>query len=84
MCATIQSQDSEMLRAYLSAHDEPCPACGHNVRGVTSGRCPECGRSLSIGIRASSMGFARRWGLLLLVFMWLLVAANAYVIGGLP
>lgn len=33
-------------------HDLYCQQCGYNLRGLTSERCPECGRSLE-GLRAT-------------------------------
>jgi hypothetical protein len=36
----IRSEISRILHA-LESH---CIGCGHNLQGITSGRCPECGR----------------------------------------
>jgi hypothetical protein len=31
---------------HLADHDEPCPRCGYNLRGLIVRRCPECGSRL--------------------------------------
>lgn len=31
------------LRQYLAERDVPCPKCKHNLRGLRSANCPECG-----------------------------------------
>ena len=36
------------LTAYLAGRDEPCPACGYNLRDLTGGRCPECGDAVAL------------------------------------
>ena len=36
----------QKLAAYLAERDVACPGCGYNLRGVTGGVCPECGREL--------------------------------------
>lgn len=41
---------AEMLRAFLAEHDEPCPGCGYNLRGLIGERCPECGEGLRIAV----------------------------------
>lgn len=38
------------LAAYLAERDEPCPACGYNLRGLTGEACPECGESLRLRV----------------------------------
>lgn len=32
-----------VLRGWLAGRDEPCPACGYNLRGTDGRACPECG-----------------------------------------
>jgi len=39
-----------MLRAFLAEHDEPCPGCGYNLRGLTGEACPECGEELRLRV----------------------------------
>jgi len=39
------------LAAFLAERDAPCPGCGYNLRGLTTGRCPECDRELTLEIR---------------------------------
>jgi hypothetical protein len=39
-----------MLQRFLSEHDAPCPACGYNLRGLTSASCPECNSELILRI----------------------------------
>ena len=67
--------DQDLLRSFLAEHDADCPCCGYNLRAVESGACPECGQNLDLGVtEGGPTGFGRRWGLLLLVFAWLLLA----------
>ena len=40
----------EALVDYLSDRDAACPLCQYNLRGLTSSRCPECGRALQLTI----------------------------------
>lgn len=67
------------LIAFLSDRDEPCPACGYNLRGVEASQCPECGGPLRLSLaRRQRLG---GWApLLLLVFGWLFLAGgmNSY------
>ena len=37
-----------ILRTFLAEHDEPCPACGYNLRGLRGEACPECGETLRL------------------------------------
>ncbi len=45
------SDDQAQLRDYLATRDVPCPACGYNLRGLTSGRCPECNLEVVLTVR---------------------------------
>ena len=38
------------LRAYLAEHDEQCPLCEYNLRGLTGTVCPECGEPLRLRV----------------------------------
>src|SRR6267154_1944148 len=40
----------EQLRLYLAEHDEPCPGCAYNLRGLTGTRCPECNQELAMRV----------------------------------
>lgn len=31
---------------FIAAHDFPCPGCGYNLRGLSTGVCPECGAAV--------------------------------------
>jgi predicted RNA-binding Zn-ribbon protein involved in translation (DUF1610 family) len=42
--------DEQLLASYLAHRDVPCTSCGYNLRGITSGTCPECGRPIVINI----------------------------------
>ncbi|MGB7160813.1 MAG: hypothetical protein WBD40_22300 [Tepidisphaeraceae bacterium] len=45
-----ESSDEAVLLDYLRARDVACPLCGYNLRGLTAGRCPECGRELQLSV----------------------------------
>jgi len=38
--------DAELLLRHLANEDSPCPACGYNLRDLTTSVCPECGKPL--------------------------------------
>jgi len=48
-----------LLVTCLLEHDAPCPACGYNLRGLSSPSCPECRRelALTIGIARQPLGW---------------------------
>lgn len=46
----IAAADEQQLIAYLQTHDEPCPLCRYNLRGLLTPRCPECGNALRLGV----------------------------------
>ena len=69
--------DQDLLQTYLAGHDERCPACHYNLRGTAGPNCPECGRTLALGVREAG-GLARRRGLLLVTFGWPLVAGSIH------
>lgn len=59
---------SEALAAALADRDQPCHACGHNLRGVREVVCPECGTVIAAPIpgrapaaRAVAPGWVRWW-----------------------
>ena len=41
----------DLLIRFLSSEDADCPVCGYGLRGLTSGRCPECGVPVELAIR---------------------------------
>jgi hypothetical protein len=71
--------DPELFR-FIRDRDVDCPGCGYNLRSLTSGRCPECGEELTLGLQlveprqaapiAGLIGLASGLGLagLLLIF----------------
>ncbi len=44
------SDEQQFLQAFLAERDQPCPACGYNLRNLPSSRCPECGEELRVTI----------------------------------
>ena len=40
--------NAEELRLYLADRDAPCPGCEYNLRSLSTERCPECGRGLTL------------------------------------
>lgn len=64
--------DVRLLTEYLATRNAKCPLCGYNLRGLTSPRCPECGRRLrlSIGLTEPYLG------------AWVLLAAATCAAGG--
>jgi len=43
-------EDPAFLRSVLDTTDVPCPACGYNLRGLTTPVCPECNLRLVLRI----------------------------------
>lgn len=54
------ASDVEALVGFLRDRDAWCPACRYNLRGLTSPRCPECGRELRLSVGATEP-FLRAW-----------------------
>ncbi len=49
------SEDApNLLRAFLTGRDTPCPFCSYNLRDLTGDVCPECGESLVLVVRPAS------------------------------
>ena len=44
------ADEARLLAGFLSTRDVKCPLCGYNLRGLTSGRCPECGEALRLQV----------------------------------
>lgn len=49
--------DDEALIAWLADHDELCPACRYELRGLATTRCPECDSRLSLGVSSPDIRF---------------------------
>lgn len=64
-----------LLNQYLTGRDAACPNCRYNLRDLANGHCPECGEAITLHLQTSGP-FARRGTLVLLVFLWLLVASG--------
>jgi len=46
------SEDApNLLRAFLTGRDAPCPFCQYNLRDLTGDVCPECGERLILAVR---------------------------------
>ena len=77
------ASDVEALVGFLRDRDAWCPACRYNLRGLTSPRCPECGRELRLSVGAIEP-FLRAWITLVVaacsaagvgvLFGWLVIA----------
>jgi hypothetical protein len=65
----------DQLRDYLAAHDEPCPHCGYNLRGVEDPRCPECGQALRLAVQGAKARSGYLW-FLLLALGWVFLASG--------
>lgn len=58
--------DADQLKAYLAGRDVPCPACGYNLRGVTTSACPECSAALTLELKGVHERINRATGFALL------------------
>ena len=47
-CRPTYDSLMDPLESYLATHDEPCPKCGYNLRGLRGGTCPECGTRIDL------------------------------------
>jgi hypothetical protein len=52
--------DVQALIEFLRDRDAWCPACRYNLRGLTTPRCPECGRELRLSVGVTEP-FLRAW-----------------------
>jgi uncharacterized paraquat-inducible protein A len=41
-----------LLASHLADRDQPCPACGYNLRGCAQETCPECGAKLALTVES--------------------------------
>jgi hypothetical protein len=77
-----------LLQQYLGEHDEPCPGCGYNLRGLTSSACPECNSELTLSVGlveprlgayiTGLVGWSMGAGLNGLLFVYMLVVLSRY------
>ncbi len=63
--------DTALLREFLDRNDADCPLCQYNLRGLTTDRCPECGRSIELTVRVTDGSFGR--------WVWCLAASCGLV-----
>jgi hypothetical protein len=52
--------DEQWLVEFVAEREVACPACGYNLRQLTSARCPECGLNLRLTLRPADP-VARAW-----------------------
>ena len=61
--AMAAREEEVALVEFLRHRDAACPLCEYNLRGLTSARCPECGRELRLSIGLTEP-YLRAWVLL--------------------
>lgn len=49
------SQETELLLAFLHERDTDCPRCGYNLRNLTQPVCPECREQLVLKVGVSKL-----------------------------
>ncbi len=64
--ALAEGELEPLLLQFLSDRDVACPLCGYNLRGLTSPRCPECGRELQLAVGLTEP-YLRAWVALVVV-----------------
>ncbi len=47
--------DLTTLITWLADHDEQCPICSYNLRGLAQDRCPECNAQLTLTVWSEQM-----------------------------
>ncbi len=47
--------EAELLHAWLSSRDVPCPVCGYSLRSIESATCPECGAQLDVRVGSTDL-----------------------------
>jgi hypothetical protein len=58
--AVDEPQADQALAEFVRERDVACPLCGYNLRGLTSGRCPECGHGLRLSVGLTEP-YLRSW-----------------------
>jgi len=48
--------DRARLLDWLADHDEACPVCRYNLRGIKEALCPECGAGLTLSVAPPTAG----------------------------
>ena len=48
-------REAELLQAWLSSRDVPCPVCGYNLRSIEAANCPECGAKLDLRVGSTDL-----------------------------
>ena len=48
-------RETELLQAWLSSRDVPCPICGYNLRSIEAANCPECGAKLDLRVGSTDL-----------------------------
>ncbi|MCZ6835812.1 MAG: hypothetical protein O7G85_08565 [Planctomycetota bacterium] len=71
----VKEEGDAVLHQFLADQDAPCPACGYNLRNLAKDNCPECGQAIKLHLQPAGP-MAKRSGLILLVFLWLLVSSS--------
>jgi hypothetical protein len=54
------SEDEAFLVRYLAENEVACPSCAYNLRGLTRGRCPECGEGVRLRV-GLAVPYMRAW-----------------------
>jgi hypothetical protein len=58
---STEAQRPHAVGEFLADRDVPCPACGYNLRDLSSARCPECGLALRLPLTARPSRGAAWW-----------------------
>lgn len=65
---------SDLLRAFLTDHDWPCPSCGYNLRNLAGPTCPECGTGLELSVGGADPFWPRRR---LITWAWVMASLGS-------
>jgi hypothetical protein len=72
-----QRRNGMDIVTWLRDHDEICPACEYQLRGVPEAVCPECGSELRLGVRAISLRM--RWWIATIVVFAMAAGFNSVI-----